>query len=184
MELKDILTVHGQSGLFKYVSQGRNGIIVEQIDAAKRRTSVSSTTRISSMQDIVIFTAEGDIPLRKVFLALKEHTKGELALSHKSADEELKIYFEQIVPNYSKDKVHLSDIKKMLSWYNILQQCNIIGELKLDEEETVQETTDETTPVKSAVPKSKSTVTKPSNNAKPVSKSAGGQKMTIPRKAQ
>lgn len=183
MELKDILNVHGQSGLFKFVSQGRNSIIVEQIDENKRRTAISASTRVSSLQDIVIYTNQEDMPFYKVLLALKAYTQNNLAISHKSADDELREYFEKVLPSYDKQRVKVSDIKRIILWYNILRLQNFLEQIEFPKEENTVVEGQETT-----AKKSETTQPKYGNNnsftPKPVSKSVGGQKMTIPRKAQ
>ncbi|MDR1666714.1 MAG: DUF5606 domain-containing protein [Bacteroidales bacterium] len=123
MSLKDILVISGQSGLFKYVSQGRATIIVENMTDHKR-TGIPSTAKISMLEDIAVFTTKEELPLRDVFKKIQEQEKGGPALSHKSPDAELKRYFETVL-DYDKEKVYLSDIRKVLMWYNALLDLGI-----------------------------------------------------------
>ncbi len=124
MDLKDILTISGYKGLFKYISQGRNGIIVEGLED-KKRMNVFSNYKVSSLKDIAIFTDEGELILPKVFKLIYDKENGLQISSDKLDEKKIKAYFEQILPNYDKEKVYVSHIKKILTWYNILINCGI-----------------------------------------------------------
>ena len=124
MALKDILVITGQGGLFKYISQGRNSVIVENSSDLKR-TTIPATTKISMLEDIAIFTEDNDIPLREVFRKIQEKENGGAAIPHKSPDAELKKYFLEVLPDYDKDRVYLSDIRKVVMWYNLLLELGI-----------------------------------------------------------
>ncbi|SMO44177.1 hypothetical protein SAMN06265379_101835 [Saccharicrinis carchari] len=128
--LKGILSVSGQSGLFKMISQAKNSIIVESLVDGKRMPAYA-TSRISALEDISIFTEQGDEKLAEVFKNIYEKEGGKQAISHKSSANELKSYFNQVLPDYDKDRVYVSDIKKVIMWYNLLVDKNII---KFDEE--------------------------------------------------
>ena len=119
MELKEILSISGQPGLYKFVAQSRNGIIVESL-ADGRRSNTPSTAKVSSLGEIAIFTEGEDIPLSEVFTKMYEHSGGKAVISHKSADKELKDLFGAVLPEYDRDRVHMSDIRKMVAWYNLL----------------------------------------------------------------
>ncbi len=121
MELKDIMTISGYSGLFKYVSKARNGIIVEGFED-KKRMNAFSHYKVSSLVDIAVFAESEEIPLRKIFKAISVAENGGQAIDSKSGDPELKEYFAKILPNYDRQKVYISDIRKMIGWYNILQR--------------------------------------------------------------
>lgn len=129
--LKDILSISGYGGLFKFISQGRNGIIVESLED-KKRMNASATAKISALEDIAIFTETEDIPLKDVFKAISEKENGGEAIKHKSSADELKNYFEEVLPDYDRDRVYVSDIKKVVQWYNILHKFDM---LNFDEEE-------------------------------------------------
>ena len=124
MVLKDILVITGQGGLFKYISQGRNSVIVESLSDQKR-TTIPATTKISMLEDIAIFTETDDVPLREVFRRIQEKESGGAAIPHKSPDAELKKYFSGALPEYDKDRVYVSDIRKVVMWYNMLRELGI-----------------------------------------------------------
>ncbi len=133
MALKDIMAISGQSGLFKFVSQGRNGIIVESIVDGKR-THVSASAKVSALSDISIFTNEGEESLSKVLESIKQKESSAQAISHKSSNDELRKYFAQILPNFDEERVYVSDIKKVLNWYNQLQSINMLDFADEDED--------------------------------------------------
>ena len=119
--LKGILAISGQSGLFKLLTESKNNIIVESLETGKRMPA-HSTSRISSLEDISIFTESDDVPLKDVLKAIYEKEEGGTAISHKSSPKELKAYFSEILPEYDRERVYVSDIKKVMLWYNILQE--------------------------------------------------------------
>lgn len=138
MELKDILAISGHGGLFKFVSQGRNGIIVESL-VDKKRISASATAKISALEDIAIYTDVEEISLADVFTSIYNKEDGNQTISHKSSSNELKAYFEEVLPEYDKDRVYVSDIKKVLNWYNILQSLDMVKPSDKKEEENNEE---------------------------------------------
>jgi Domain of unknown function (DUF5606) len=125
MVLKDILAISGEPGLFKFIAQGKNAIIVEQLET-KKRSSAYGSAKVSSLEDIAIFTEKEDIPLGRVFDLIHEKENGGPAIDSKSDSVKLKNWFESIIPDYSKDKVYTSDIKKVAQWYNILHKLNLL----------------------------------------------------------
>lgn len=125
MVLKDILSISGEQGLFKFIAQGKNAIIVEHLETGKRSSAFSSA-KVSSLEDISIFTDDEDLPLGKVFDRIFEKEAGGPAMDSRSESDKLKKYFEEIVPDYSKDRVYISDIKKVVLWYNILQKKGLL----------------------------------------------------------
>lgn len=133
--LKGILAISGQSGLFKLVAESKNNIIVESIET-KKRIPVYSTAKVSALEDIAIYTYEGDTPLKDIFKAISEAENGGPALSPKASGSELKRYFEKVVPDFDQERVYVSDIKKVLLWYNSLQENAM---LDFSEEEEVSD---------------------------------------------
>ena len=123
--LKGILAISGQQGLFKLIAESKNNIIVESLDTGKRMPAYS-TSKISALEDIAIYTDTADIPLKVVFKAISEKQDGGAAVSHKLPADKLKAYFEEILPEYDRDRVYVSDIKKVILWYNILQEKNML----------------------------------------------------------
>ena len=137
MELKDILAISGQPGLYKFVAQSMRGVIVESLIDGKRMNA-AATSRVSALTEISMFTEGEDIALAEVFTRMYAHTEGKEAISHKESAEKLKAEFEAVLPEYDKERVHVSDIKKAFSWFNILVGAGFT-EFKLPEEEQAQE---------------------------------------------
>jgi len=138
--LKGILSISGQSGLFKLVAESKNTIIVESLENQKR-IPVYSSAKVSALEDIAIYTYEGDIPLKDIFKSISDKEEGGEALSPKASANELKAYFEEVVPEFDKDRVYISDIKKVLTWYNSLQAKEMLdfSEPEDEPEETKEE---------------------------------------------
>ena len=102
MDLKETLAISGLSGLFKFVSQGRNGIVVESF-ADKKRSFVPATTKVSSLEDVAVYTTEKEIPLQEVFKSIFEKEAGGKAIDAKSASpDDLKKYMEKVLPEYDR----------------------------------------------------------------------------------
>lgn len=135
MKIKDILSIAGHSGLFRFISKSRQGIIVESFEDGKRM-NVYTSMKVISLVDISVYTNEKDLPLADVLKKISEKENGGPAINHKSANEEIKKYFEAAIPDYDKDRVYVSDMKKILNWYNILQKA---GMLTFDEETEKEE---------------------------------------------
>lgn len=117
-----ILSIAGKPGLFRLVSQGRGMLIVESIDAAKKRIPASARDRVTSLRDVAMYTEGEDKPLMEIFQSIYEKHEGrKVAISHKAAGHaELAEFFAAVLPDYDRDRVHDSDIKKLIQWYNIL----------------------------------------------------------------
>ena len=139
--LKEILSVGGKSGLFKLVSQGKNMLIVESLIDGKRMPTYSRD-KVTSLGDINIFTETSDVPLGEVFdKMLKKEDGKEIAIDPKTADNDvLRKYLEEVFPEYDRDRVYPSDIRKMITWYNLLIKNNITNFLPEKEEEETTET--------------------------------------------
>jgi hypothetical protein len=159
MDLKEIMSVSGQSGLYRYISQGRNGIIVESF-SDKKRSFVNASNKVSSLEDIAIFTSEEEVPLKQVLKSIFEHENGGPAPDPKSSPEELKAYMEKILPAYDHERVYVSDIKKLVAWYNTLLSLNM---LSFEEEPAAEKTAEEPAAEKAEkkAPAAKKKTTKP-----------------------
>jgi len=129
--LKDIMAISGQGGLFKFISQARNGIIVESLETGKRMQAFS-TMKVNSLKDIAVFTKQEEILLEEVFKKISDKESSGASIDPKSSPEELKSYFLKILPDFDQERVYISDIKKMINWYNILQKHDL---LKFEKEE-------------------------------------------------
>ena len=132
-----VLTISGKPGLYRLLSSGRNMIIVEAIDSTKKRVPVHNTDKVVMLDDIAIYTDTEEVPLREVFAKIYEKENGLLPLDLKMATpEELVEYFEGVMPDYDRERVYLTHIKKMYSWYNILVANGVVD---FKEEEQVEE---------------------------------------------
>lgn len=140
MNLSAIISISGKPGLSKIVSQSRKGIIVESLINGSR-THIHGAERVSSLEDISIYTYEEDVLLSEVFQKMKEFYKGKEALSHKSSAKELNEVFKQILPNYDEGQVYNSDIKKVFQWYNLLLEKGLLEESKEEKEDPKKEET-------------------------------------------
>ncbi|MCD8301897.1 MAG: DUF5606 domain-containing protein [Prevotellaceae bacterium] len=120
--LKKILSISGKPGLFRLISRGNRNLIVEILDSTHKRLPAFATERIISLADIAMYTDSEEIPLRRVMKNILEQEGGQpIALSPKTASrEQLAAFMSRALPNYDRDRVHPSDIKKLIQWYNIL----------------------------------------------------------------
>ena len=122
-----ILSIAGKPGLYKLVSRGKNTLIVEALDETHRRLPAFSTDRVTSLADIAMFTETDDVPLMTVLAAVrdKEEAKACSLAYKKCKADELRKYFADVLPEFDRDRVHDSDIRKLLSWYDILVKNGI-----------------------------------------------------------
>ena len=141
-----------------FIAQARNGMIVESIGDKKRHVALA-TARVSSLEDIAIFTHEEEVPLSDIFMMIHEKTGGQETISHKSSTEELKSNFEELVPEYDDERVYLSDIKKVFQWYNQLLQHELLE--VIDKEEDQEEESAEKT--RESAEKARESAEKPAN---------------------
>jgi hypothetical protein len=119
MELKEILAVAGYPGLYKFVAQSTRGVIVESL-ADGKRLNVPSNARVNSMTDISVFTESEDRPLADVFAAFYAHTGGKPTIGHKDDPAKIEAEFATVVPDYDSARVHASDMRKIVQWFNTL----------------------------------------------------------------
>ena len=134
MELKDFISVAGKSGLHTIVGKSKNNVIVESLKD-KKRFPIFNTNKISALSDISIYTYDEEILLSELFDRIQNKYKKEAAISHLESADELKKVFEELVPNYDKEQVYNSDIKKVFQWYNILHDTdNLVSEKSKEEE--------------------------------------------------
>lgn len=122
-----VLTISGKPGLYRLLSQGRNMFIVEAVDAGKKRLPVHNSDKVVMLDDIAIYTDTEEIPLREVFAKILEKEGGVLSFDLKAATpEELVEYFESVMPDYDRERVYLTHIKKIYAWYNILVENGVV----------------------------------------------------------
>jgi len=130
MKLSEIIAVSGVSGLFKTIAQAKGSVIVESLDD-KRRMPVYASQKVHTLEAISVFCKDKDIMLAEVFKKIAEKENKGPALDHKSSEADMLKYFGEVLPDFDKERVHTSDIRKMLMWYNILQKNSM---LDFDEE--------------------------------------------------
>ena len=120
--METILSIAGKPGLYKLVSRGKMNLVVEAIDDTHRRMPAFSTDRVTSLGDIAMYTDADDIALWEVLVKVgeKEGLKPTSLKYKKCSSKELRAYFSEVLPNFDQDRVHDSDIKKLLQWYDIL----------------------------------------------------------------
>ena len=138
--LRTILSVSGKPGLFKLISQGKNMLILETLDATKKRLPVYAHDKVISLGDIAMYTDDEEEALREVLESVKNKENGSIASIDfkKASQDELHAYMAEVLPTYDRDRVHTSDIKKLIQWYNILIN-NGITEFVESEEEMTEE---------------------------------------------
>jgi hypothetical protein len=135
MFLEGILAISGQPGLFKLVSKGKNSVIVESLSTGKRMPAFA-TSRISTLEDVAIYTYDEDIALREVFVKMFEKYEGKTVLNAKASNKELMEVLESVLPDFDKERVYVSDAKKLVSWYNTLIEHKILIKENIKAEET------------------------------------------------
>ncbi|MDY6098891.1 MAG: DUF5606 domain-containing protein [Bacteroidaceae bacterium] len=135
--LETILAISGKPGLYRLVSHGNRSLVVESMDAAKKRMPVFGTDKVISLADIAMYTDAEEVPLRQVLNAVKEKEQGAAsAFPYKKASkDELSAYLAEVLPNFDRDRVYPSDVKKLIQWYNILVENGVT-----DFDEALQET--------------------------------------------
>ncbi|MDF2447619.1 MAG: hypothetical protein K0R26_123 [Bacteroidota bacterium] len=182
IDLTGIIAISGQPGLYKVVAQSKNGIIVEGL-ADKKRTSISSTAKVSSLEDISMFTTGDDKPVSEIMKAIYDKEKGGPSIDVKADDKSVTAYFESVLPDYDKERVYTSNMRKLFNWYNGLQTS---GNLKVKEKET--EATEESaekkivkaaTEKKAAVKKTAAKDTTKTKTSTGVKKTAGVRKTGV-----
>src|SRR5690554_240002 len=171
MDLSGIISVSGKPGLFRVVAQSKNNIIIESL-IDNKRIPAHSKDRISALDDISIYTYEDDVPLKDVYISLAKKLDCGVAPSHKESLNKLTAYLEEILPDYDKDRVYSSDVKKLFQWYNILHNAGLIT---LEEEKDEESKEAEEVPKKKEEPKNvdlkKSTAKKETKKTTPKAKS-------------
>ena len=125
MQLEKIISISGKPGLFKLVSQLKNGFIVEDI-STKKKTSISNSSQVSLLDNIAMFTFDKEVPLFEVFENIAKKYDYKPTISHKSTSDELRTFMAESLPNYDLERVYESDIKKLAQWYNLLQKAGYI----------------------------------------------------------
>lgn len=173
MNVRGIIAISGRPGLFKVVAQSKNSVIVESL-IDKKRFPAYASEKISTLEDISIFTYEDDVKLTDVFKNIFDKHNGGEGPSHKESLKNLEDALESVLPKYDRERVYPSDVKKIFQWYNLLLNAGLM----VAEEETV-ETSDETKPEVKEVKVKKEDTKKTAVNAAPkAAKPAAAKKAT------
>lgn len=165
MELKDIAAVSGKPGLFRVIKPTRGGLVLESLDEKKQKLITGPQGRVSLLHEISVFTEQVDktIPLSDIFIKIKNEFGDDPGVDAKSEPDELKAFLAHIVPDYDRDKVYVSDMKKMVSWYVILLKNapDIFAVVNEPEKPAEPEVKEKIAPKKPAVEKKATTEKKP-----------------------
>ena len=180
MDLSGIISIGGMPGLYKVVAQSKNGVIVESL-SDKKRFPAFSTSKISALEDISMYTNGDNKSLGEIMQSIFEKEGGKKCLDHKAEEKEIVNYFSVILPDYDKDRVFVSNMRKLFQWYNVLQET---GNLKEKEAEKSEAEENKEKKVKSTEEKAtkKKTVKATKDSSKPLKQSAGVKKAAGVRK--
>jgi hypothetical protein len=139
MDLSKILSIAGKGGLFKVVSQAKSAVIVESLTEGKRFPAFAHD-KISSLEEISVYSTGDDLPLKEVLLTFYRKLEGKPGPDAKGDAKTLKAFFKEMIPEYDQERVYISDMKKIISWYNLLLEHQMIDDTPTPtEENTTQE---------------------------------------------
>lgn len=175
MDLSGIISIAGMSGLYKVVAQIKNGLIVESL-IDKKRIPAYATNKVSALDDVNIYSTGDDVPLKDVFQKIYDKEKGGLAIDQKSPDAELKKYFKAAFPEFDEERVYVSDIKKVIGWYNLLHKEGLL-------EKKPEKTEEEKLKIKAVEDKGSAKAKIKDTNTKPVKTASSKVKVQGVRKA-
>lgn len=133
-DLKKILSISGEQGLWQFVSQAKNGIIAESL-LNKTRKTFGMSAKVTSLSDISIYTEDEEVSLRNVLEKMKEKLADAAAPDPKAENKVLVSFFEGVIPEYDHDRFYASHMKKVVSWYNILKDRASLDFADPEEEE-------------------------------------------------
>ena len=127
MELKDIISISGKTGLYKIIAQTPKSMVAESIDEHKTKLPIHSSHQVAMLSEITIYSATPeDITLKSVFENIKTKDGEILSVTQKDSPEKIKEYFKEVAPNYDTDRVYISDMKKVLKWYELLASNKVL----------------------------------------------------------
>lgn len=138
MQLEKIISISGKPGLFKLISQLKNGFIIEDV-VSKKKVSIGNSSQVSLLDNIAMFTTDKEVPLFDVFENVAKNYDYKETISHKSSDADLRDFMSKSLPDYDSDRVYVSDMKKLAQWYNILQKAGYITPESFVKPETATE---------------------------------------------
>lgn len=182
MNITGIISISGLGGLHKIIARSKNGLIVESLIDGKR-APVQSTDKVSSLEDISIYTTGDDMPLKDVLTKIADAEKfGPTKVDAKEDNNKLKVYFKTVMPEFDEDRVYVSDIKKVLNWYNLLQKADLLKVEEAKEDDTTEAGAEKKAKAAASDAKAKKATIKQDapkkSTVKASTKSAGGPKVT------
>jgi len=133
MDLSGIISINGMAGLFKVVASSKNGVIVESL-TEKKRFPVFGSSKISALEDISMFAESGDKPISEIMKTIFDKEKGGKAIDNKADDKAIEKYFSEVLADYDKERVYISNMRKLFNWYNLLQETGNLKEAGATEE--------------------------------------------------
>lgn len=138
--IKTVLAIAGKPGLYKLLSRGKGTLICETLDGTHKRVPAFATDRVTALADIAMYSDSDDVPLTTILASVRDKEGGKTCSLNwrKASGQELQGYFAEVLPNFDRDRVHNSDIKKLLQWYDILVNAGIT-----DFEEPAEESAEE-----------------------------------------
>lgn len=181
MNVEKILAISGKPGLYELKIQTRTGFVAESL-ADKKKLNVGLRSNVSLLSEISIYTNTGEIKLFEIFARIAKKENDQEAISHKESEEKLAAYFTEIVPDYDTDRVYVSDIRKVLNWYKIIQQSGLAGVFSAALKEVEKKTEEKKTTEKKPAAK-KATTKKADGEKKPAAKKTTEKKATAKKTA-
>ena len=128
MNLKDFVAVSGLSGIYRMAANRNNGLIIEDLDSGKKRFASARTHQFTPLESIAIYTDDDDsIELAKVFSNMQDQAEDNPIPAGNAKSDVLREYFNDVLPNHDRERVHVSDIKKVIKWYRFLQERNLLN---------------------------------------------------------
>lgn len=147
MQLEKIISISGKPGLYKLISQLKNGFIIEDV-LTKKKVSIGNSSQVSLLDNIAMFTQNKEVALFEVFENVAKNNEYKETISHKTNDAELRDFMKLSLPDYDQERVYVSDIKKLAQWYNILHKAGYISpESFVKTEESTEQSTEEKTDI-------------------------------------
>ncbi len=182
--LKDILAISGKSGLFKLVASSPKVVIVESL-ADGKRGPLRTDNRVTSLADICIYSEDEEVPLKVVLRNMRENAGGKAVISHKEDDDKIRSVFAKALPNYDRERVYLSDMRKVLLWYNQLLAAEMLSLIdEADDASESEEASEEASATKESSKGAKASETKKPVEAKKSSEPKKAEKATGTEKAK
>jgi len=179
MQLEKIISISGKPGLYKLISQLKNGFIIEDV-LSKKKVSIGNTSQVSLLDNIAMFTFDKEVPLFEVFENVAKNTDYKETISHKSTDAELRDLMKESLPDYDNERVYVSDIKKLAQWYNILHKAGYITPESFVKAEETAENSEEKAALTDKI-ETKKAATKTEKTATPKVKAATSSAKSAPK---